>query len=169
MRISDWSSDVCSSVLGLLQEWYWGELSVIPIKRAMHLQAVIDAWVRSSVWQYRKVLPHYPTIRRCPLRASCFAFLAQRVRGLRRVRDGLKVEREALGVRHGDYRHGYRRSEDRAQHRARHPLQQAPPVPDQRPAREGRSEEHTSELQSLMRISYAVFCLKKKKKQPKHT
>src|SRR3546814_2720494 len=29
----------------------------------------------------------------------------------------------------------------------------------------GRSEEHTSELQSLMRISYAVFCLKKKKQQ----
>src|SRR3546814_3990983 len=29
-----------------------------------------------------------------------------------------------------------------------------------------RSEEHTSELQSLMRISYAVFCLKKKKIQP---
>src|SRR3546814_2339826 len=29
----------------------------------------------------------------------------------------------------------------------------------------GRSEEHTSELQSLMLISYAVFCLKKKKKQ----
>src|SRR3546814_8889194 len=34
---------------------------------------------------------------------------------------------------------------------------------DARPA--GRSEEHTSELQSLMRISYAVFCLKKKTKQ----
>src|SRR3546814_5584179 len=44
--------------------------------------------------------------------------------------------------------------------------------PDPRPARhrpadrgdgaDGRSEEHTSELQSLMRISYAVFCLKKK-------
>src|SRR3546814_4938101 len=31
-----------------------------------------------------------------------------------------------------------------------------------------RSEEHTSELQSLMRISYAVFCLKKKR-QNKHT
>src|SRR3546814_5202891 len=29
-----------------------------------------------------------------------------------------------------------------------------------------RSEEHTSELQSLMRISYAVFCLKKKKSRP---
>src|SRR3546814_2665876 len=33
----------------------------------------------------------------------------------------------------------------------------------------GRSEEHTSELQSLMRISYAVFCLKKKKKTTEHT
>src|SRR3546814_6315511 len=33
-----------------------------------------------------------------------------------------------------------------------------------RPAIDDRSEEHTSELQSLMRISYAVFCLKKKKK-----
>src|SRR3546814_7286212 len=31
--------------------------------------------------------------------------------------------------------------------------------------RKGRSEEHTSELQSLMRISYAVFCLKKKKNE----
>src|SRR3546814_2268127 len=31
-----------------------------------------------------------------------------------------------------------------------------------------RSEEHTSELQSLMRISYAVFCLKKKKKISRH-
>src|SRR3546814_8160440 len=41
--------------------------------------------------------------------------------------------------------------------------------PAQRPGRierspvSGRSEEHTSELQSLMRISYAVFCLKKKR------
>src|SRR3546814_9965656 len=33
----------------------------------------------------------------------------------------------------------------------------------------GRSEEHTSELQSLMRISYAVFCLKKKKTQTMQT
>src|SRR3546814_6731077 len=44
-------------------------------------------------------------------------------------------------------------------------------VGDRRPARSGsgeagvRSEEHTSELQSLMRSSYAVFCLKKKKKK----
>src|SRR3546814_9238196 len=33
----------------------------------------------------------------------------------------------------------------------------------------GRSEEHTSELQSLMRISYAVFCLKKKNKTEQNT
>src|SRR3546814_2247608 len=36
-------------------------------------------------------------------------------------------------------------------------------------ARPERSEEHTSELQSLMRISYAVFCLKKKKKKKRST
>src|SRR3546814_4254675 len=36
-------------------------------------------------------------------------------------------------------------------------------------ARFMRSEEHTSELQSLMRISYAVFCLKKKKNYDKNT
>src|SRR3546814_6799496 len=36
------------------------------------------------------------------------------------------------------------------------------------PSFRSRSEEHTSELQSLMRISYAVFCLKKKKKK-QHT
>src|SRR3546814_20081404 len=37
------------------------------------------------------------------------------------------------------------------------PCSTCPPIPS-------RSEEHTSELQSLMRISYAVFCLKKKKR-----
>src|SRR3546814_1363679 len=36
-------------------------------------------------------------------------------------------------------------------------------LPRRRDERGERSEEHTSELQSLMRISYAVFCLKKKK------
>src|SRR3546814_5344409 len=38
-----------------------------------------------------------------------------------------------------------------------------------RPAAGVRSEEHTSELQSLMRISYAVFCLKKKTNTTSHT
>src|SRR3546814_8084986 len=45
------------------------------------------------------------------------------------------------------------------------------PAPSSPPrcARHCRSEEHTSELQSLMRISYAVFCLKKKKKKQNKT
>src|SRR3546814_4668504 len=40
---------------------------------------------------------------------------------------------------------------------------QSQPPPRPIDPQEGRSEEHTSELQSLMRISYAVFCLKQKK------
>src|SRR3546814_10105982 len=47
----------------------------------------------------------------------------------------------------------------------RHLTPARPPSPKKRPRkgfRPNRSEEHTSELQSLMRISYAVFCLKKK-------
>src|SRR3546814_4719958 len=44
----------------------------------------------------------------------------------------------------------------------RHGVQYLRPRPEDA---ETRSEEHTSELQSLMRISYAVFCLKKKKLQ----
>src|SRR3546814_9203419 len=52
---------------------------------------------------------------------------------------------------------------------ARQPEQQVEQLAHQPRGVAARSEEHTSELQSLMRISYAVFCLKKKKKQNKHT
>src|SRR3546814_8955655 len=45
------------------------------------------------------------------------------------------------------------------------PLAQYPPAVEAQPPGGARSEEHTSELQSLMRISYAVFCLKNKKDQ----
>src|SRR3546814_6591615 len=44
------------------------------------------------------------------------------------------------------------------------PSQPSPAIRHNRGRGTVRSEEHTSELQSLMRISYAVFCLKKKKK-----
>src|SRR3546814_5576244 len=57
--------------------------------------------------------------------------------------------------------HGRARARGRAQDRGR--IQLLPRGADDA-RRLGRSEEHTSELQSLMRISYAVFCLKKKKK-----
>src|SRR3546814_4154930 len=68
---------------------------------------------------------------------------------------------------------------DRARPPARRLGHQADGDPARRARRDGRqiwpaddvrrrSEEHTSELQSLMRISYAVFCLKKKKKSLTH-
>src|SRR3546814_2444071 len=49
-----------------------------------------------------------------------------------------------------------------AEHGLLAPLQGAPAAADDACGKVARSEEHTSELQSLMRISYAVFCLKKK-------
>src|SRR3546814_4470256 len=48
-------------------------------------------------------------------------------------------------------------------------LPEPEPAPNSADARIGRSEEHTSELQSLMRISYAVFCLKKNTTHTTHT
>src|SRR3546814_18036168 len=56
-------------------------------------------------------------------------------------------------------RHGRRSRQDARQAHRRRSGPRRRPCPDRR---KGRSEEHTSELQSLMRISYAVFCLKKK-------
>src|SRR3546814_10216060 len=51
----------------------------------------------------------------------------------------------------------------------RHHTPQTAPLTDRRCGKPlVRSEEHTSELQSLMRISYAVFCLNKKKNNTKH-
>src|SRR3546814_1760379 len=59
-------------------------------------------------------------------------------------------------------------AEEAARHRAFLPRAElAAPRLDELLALDDRSEEHTSELQSLMRISYAVFCLKKNKK-PSH-
>src|SRR3546814_9512686 len=57
----------------------------------------------------------------------------------------------------------HRAAENRRQLLVR-PRQHQRVEPAHQPERQRRSEEHTSELQSLMRISYAVFCLKKKKK-----
>src|SRR3546814_3181127 len=63
-----------------------------------------------------------------------------------------------------------RRAPRRLCHRGQAAAGRRPPDPHRRRSRP-RSEEHTSELQSLMRISYAVFCLNKKKQltaHPKH-
>src|SRR3546814_3488990 len=71
---------------------------------------------------------------------------------LYQARREYRLHGERRGPRHGD--DGHHQAERR--------------LPGQLPRREvgrERSEEHTSELQSLMRISYAVFCLKKKIKK----
>src|SRR3546814_2034884 len=71
---------------------------------------------------------------------------------------------EPGGAQRGDRRtdaHPAQRLLDRDAQRRRLPV--GPDLYDGSGVRR-RSEEHTSELQSLMRISYAVFCLKKKKK-----
>src|SRR3546814_4450232 len=111
MRISDWSSDVCSSDLGIHGT-------------VQHFQDAVG-----------DVLLHIQDPQR---RAALAGALEGR---------GDDVADRLLGQGRGVDDHGV----------------EAAGLGDQRRVRPGRSEEHTSELQSLMRISYAVFCLKKKK------
>src|SRR3546814_3749922 len=119
MRISDWSSDVCSSdLLVPLAHWF----------RALNPAAAT----------------HGGILARCA--ATARALLA---------------ESRGTGVLHGDIHHD-------------NVLDFGPRGwlaidPKRLVGERGRTEEHTSELQSLMRISYAVSCLKKKKKDDKHT
>src|SRR3546814_7755069 len=116
MRISDWSSDVCSSDLRSLER---GE-------------AIEDRG-------------HHHEPQCC--------VVADLVPGA--------VERQQR-IGRGDP--GWHQQHHREGHAQRlHPLRKCGVVEVVRTR--PRSEEHTSELQSLMRISYAVFCLKKKKRQ----
>src|SRR3546814_9120590 len=109
MRISDWSSDVCSYDLIRSEIWLkaWGNLSFNPISALTH--ATLED------------ICTFPETRKL---AATMMAEAQQIA-------------EKLGV---TFRHTI-----------------------------DRSEEHTSELQSLMRISYAVFCLKKKNTYNTHT
>src|SRR3546814_3586306 len=119
MRISDWSSDVCSSDL------------CAPVAFAGHPQA--DGRHR------RRVRAKHPWAKRdAPNRWN-----SQYPGSFRRVETafGADQDRGACG-------RGGQRVEKR--------------FPTFLIGEDQRSEEHTSELQSLMRISYAVFCLKKK-------
>src|SRR3546814_9040672 len=129
MRISDWSSDVCSSDLG---RGHGPEPAVAVIRRGGDVVGVAGQAVAGHLGVDRGAaslrvlvllehddagaLAHHEAV----------ADFVPRPRGLLR---GL-VEGGRQGPRRGEA---------------------------------GRSEEHTSELQSLMRISYAVFCLNKKK------
>src|SRR3546814_7535881 len=122
MRISDWSSDVCSSDLI--------NLSVVIADQPRSLRHQQDSAGRAIIG----------------ILGDLRGDLAGKV-----------------GSQAGDQRGRY--DAPGLQHigrsRRRQPLG-AGRVPIDVAVEEGRSEEHTSELQSLMRISYAVFCLKKK-------
>src|SRR3546814_6437635 len=88
-------------------------------------------------------------------------------RALQQVGEGVPAERECRGK--ADRRPQRIAPADRLVERqdARlvdSPLHRLVGVGGQRDEAPGRSEEHTTELQSLMRISYAVFCLKKKQR-----
>src|SRR3546814_7838768 len=114
MRISDWSSDVCSS--DLLVAWPLPHIADVDLHR--HLAARADARRRQA--------------------------------GRPKLETGV-AEAEAEGEKRRNI----------LEHIAA-PGRRLAVVEDRYLP---RSEEHTSELQSLMRISYAVFCLKKKNKK----
>src|SRR3546814_4457239 len=139
MRISDWSSDVCSSYLEQVtffdqfqaalaaRESKQVELTVLRASDTTRLSAMTDAEGKLGF----QVIPqglepktiHYGFMEALPKSVSrSFETLALQVRSFGKLFKGELDPQKTL-----------------------------------------RSEEHTSELQSLMRISYAVFCLKKKK------
>src|SRR3546814_2300787 len=125
MRISDWSSDVCSSDLRAA-----ANVDQIGIR-----DPEADG---QGVGRKRDVL--------------ISVFPGKRI--WRAAVDGSREQHAKRSV-------GGRRQGRKADRRGRH----HGPLHALLPQAAKRSEEHTSELQSLMRISYAVFCLKKKKHQ----
>src|SRR3546814_6702076 len=113
MRISDWSSDVCSSDLAAPSSQ-----QTFVVKRILHIDGPFEHG--DYVWDDKGV-PDGPVVITIDLAAQTLSVF----------RAGYEIG--AAVILYG--------------------------------ADDKRSEEHTSELQSLMRISYAVFCLKKKKQK----
>src|SRR3546814_10800831 len=115
MRISDWSSDVCSSDLWIVSPWKGAYRSSSADKTRRH-------------WCFRRAI-----LSRCRGRTNRAGHHRKLAGSAKLIASRSRPTDHALCA----------------------------PAPQ-------RSEEHTSELQSLMRISYAVFCLKKKKKLNQH-
>src|SRR3546814_5287040 len=136
MRISDWSSDVCSSDLpqgGIAAveflDLILGEIADAHLARRGH-GAVLGLQLRREQPRERRLPVAVAAEQRDAVVGVDPQVEAREHRRTRRITDAREVERD----------------QRRLQFVAG--------------AREIRSEEHTSELQSLMRISYAVFCLK---------
>src|SRR3546814_7884388 len=126
MRISDWSSDVCSSDLRYdLGDFEWSVIDAVLPRKSRGVPRVDDRRVLNGIfWVLRSGAPWADLPERYGPYTTCYnRFRRWTKAGIwDRIMDAVTVAHD------GD-----------------------------------RSEEHTSELQSLMRISYAVFCLKKKK------
>src|SRR3546814_4777482 len=116
MRISDWSSDVCSSDLAVQAKW----TPITDEKKGKYALIIATAKKALAPWLVK-----------------------------------LDAEQEAA-------REKARQEAAEAARKAIEAERAATASADLAAAENARSEEHTSELQSLMRISYAVFCLKKK-------
>src|SRR3546814_4189509 len=128
MRISDWSSDVCSSDLRGVVRSAAGDHGHPPRSR-------LDAGVDDLIMFFkaeRRALAGRPARHQ---RTGALFDLP-----VHKAREGGRIERPVAEWRH------------QGGNRTRKPVSLL------------RSEEHTPELQSLMRLSYAVFCLHKKKK-----
>src|SRR3546814_1388455 len=132
MRISDWSSDVCSSDLRAGGVGQQGELLVVDAVRRHPVQHVAQ-WTQQHAALERGAIHG---------RAAAIGDL-----------HGVPVFGAA----------GFGPQLDRHDHPGLAYVGDQRMTCERRGQLRHRSEEHTSELQSLMRISYAVFCLKKKK------
>src|SRR3546814_9443267 len=133
MRISDWSSDVCSSDLSASLPTvgtYLDEMPITTIQGALDIHAYDLARVEAlagpqgTLYGASSMAGTIKLVTNQPDYSSSYG----------------AMDFELNSVAHGEFGG----------------------------IAEGRSEEHTSELQSLMRISYAVFCLKKKKQKNNH-
>src|SRR3546814_3949684 len=151
MRISDWSSDVCSS--DLPKNFWHCAISDQGIRRAAAISFQFHLTCVSSLFSFTKLIParmpivsHWWLLNSCQvqLRAfwmladNCFSTVCQNMDGPTSL---LVKQRQSPS--------------------AGHRTGNGSPIARLPRARPKRSEEHTSELQSLMRISYAVSCLKK--------
>src|SRR3546814_3020699 len=133
MRISDWSSDVCSSDLIILDPEaspaWWAEL-----KTTNRLDPAFQHHALMVAESYRQFMDKPLGDDEVRVRFSAQPYIVSAEKA------GQLIQQSQLMASYSDHN---------------------PPF-EFKSGRGGRLEEHTSELQSLMRISYAVFCLKKK-------
>src|SRR3546814_10639067 len=130
MRISDWSSDVCSSDL----------VDIDVVRRIAHERVTVPGRPQ-RLGDIDELVSHFIAV---GMRGKLVVIVVLR---RRRLAGGDNIPARPATAQAVDARQQAREDERRVERRR---------------GRADRSEEHTSELQSLMRNSYAVFCLKKK-------